>query len=191
MLELASWVESLIGEELDARSELVFDVESLDFDEFTRSMPQSAAFAQPEATAVALVGIGAEQQTPSQKSSAATSHRRGSFRKGWLVPVTATFAIASFVWWGRSRRPAAMPTTPIVAAHAALPAPLLVTAAAREPVLDAAVPALQSVPSVENPGPRKAAAKSAGPVRPKPVKDCDVPYVIDKNGVKRFKEACF
>jgi len=196
MLELASWVESLIGEELDARSELVFDVESLDFDEFTRSMPQSAAFAQPEATAVALVGIGADQHTPSQKSLAATNHRRGPFRKGWLVPVTATFAIASFILWGRSRRAPPLPTTPVAAAHAALPAPLLVTAVAREPVLDAAVhaeavPALQSVSSVESPSPRKAAAKSAGPVRPKPVKDCDVPYVIDKNGVKRFKEACF
>jgi len=189
MLELASWVESLIGEELDARSELVFDVESLDFDEFTRSMPQSAAFARLEAT-----GNGAEEHTPSQKSLAATGHRRGPFRKGWLVPVTATFAIASFVLWGRSRRAPTLPTTPVAAAHAALPAPLLVTAAAREPVLDAAVhadavPALQSVSSVE--GPRKAAAKSASPVRPKPVKDCDVPYVIEKNGVKRFKEACF
>jgi len=138
MLELASWVESLIGEELDARSELVFDVESLDFDEFTRSMPQSAAFAQPEATAVALVGIGADQHTPSQKSLAATNHRRGPFRKGWLVPVTATFAIASFILWGRSRRAPPLPTTPVAAAHAALPAPLLVTAVAREPVLDAA-----------------------------------------------------
>lgn len=200
MLELASWVESLVGEELEARSELVFDVESLDFDEFTRSMPQSAAFTQPVGVGtVAALGAGMEDAPASQKSlTALTAHgRRAPSRKGWLVPMTAAVALVSFVLWQRTRRAPDTATAPVMAAHAALPAaPLMLTAPAQEPTLDAAVHAdppspPQSASTSEKPGLRKAAAKPTASVRAKPVKDCDVPYVIDKNGVKRFKEVCF
>jgi len=198
MLELASWVESLVGEELEARSELVFDVESLDFDEFTRSMPQSAALAQPTGVGPTAALGTTEDEPASQKSlSAVAAHRHGPSRKGWLVPVTAAFAIASFVLWARTRRAPETATAPVLAAHAALPAPPLTqTAAAQEPALDAAVhadpaPAVQSASTVEKASPRKAATKASASVRAKPAKDCDVPYVIDKNGVKRFKEVCF
>ncbi|HEX2670534.1 MAG TPA: serine/threonine-protein kinase, partial [Polyangiaceae bacterium] len=106
MLELASWVESLVGEELEARSELVFDVENLDFDEFTRSMPQAAALAQPTGVGPTAALGTIEDEPASQKSlSAVAAHRRGPSRKGWLVPVTAAaFALASFVLWQRTRR---------------------------------------------------------------------------------------
>jgi len=199
MLELASWVESLVGEELEARSELVFDVESLDFDDFTLSMPQSAAFAQPVGVGtVAALGAGMEDGPASQKSlTALTAHRRASSRKGWLVPVTAGFAIAALVVWARTRRTPETVTAPVMAAHAALPAaPLMPTALAQEPTLDAAVHAdppsrPQGASTSEKPGLRKAGTQASASVRSKPVKDCDVPYVIDKNGVKRFKEVCF
>ena len=205
MLELASWVESLVGEELEARSELVFDVENLDFDEFTRSMPQTSALSQPTGVGpTAALGSAIEDEPASQKSlSAVAAHRRGPSRKGWLVPATAAFALASFVLWERTRRAPETATAPVVAAHAALPAapPLMVSAPAQEPTLDAAVhadptpaaptPPLQSALPIEKPGLRKAATKPSASVRAKPVKDCDVPYVIDKNGVKRFKEVCF
>lgn len=196
MLELASWVESLVGEELEARSELVFDVESLDFHEFTRSMPQAAALVQPEGGV--LGGNAAEEGSASQKSLAAlAAHRRGPSRKGWFVPAVAVFALASFVVWGRTRRTPAPATAPVVEAHAALPAPpLLLPAPSQEPTMDAAVhsdpaPTTRSVSTVDGPSPRKAATKASASARAKPVKDCDVPFVIDKNGVKRFKEVCF
>ena len=204
MLELASWVESLVGEELEARSELVFDIENLDFDEFTRSMPQASALAQPTGVGPsAALGSVTEDGPTSQKSlSAVTAHRRGPSRKGWLVPVTAVFALASFVLWQRTRRAPETTAAPVMATHAALPVPpLLLTAPAPQPTLDTAVhadpthadppPPLQSASTIEKPGLRKAATKASASVRAKPVKDCDVPYVIDKNGVKRFKEVCF
>jgi hypothetical protein len=199
MLELASWVESLVGEELEARSELVFEVESLDFDEFTRSMPQAAALAQPMGVVpVAALGSALDEDPASQKSlSAVSAHRHGPSRKGWLVPVTAAFALASFVLWGRTRRAPETATAPVIAAHAALPAaPLMLPAPAQQPTLEAAVHAAPTPPPasaspIEKPGLRKAASKPSASARAKPVKDCDVPYVIDKNGVKRFKEVCF
>ena len=73
--------------------------------------------------------------------------------------------------------------------------PLLVTAAAREPLPNAslnsdAVPNADAAPtvptrsSVASPGPRKATSPAP---KPKPVRDCDVPYFFDKQGVKLTK----
>lgn len=200
MLELASWVEALVGEELDARSELVFDVESLDFDDFTRELPEAVALARNE-TARGTASGGPEDRPGASKAlEPSLDHRTGRLRKGWLVPVSVAVAVGFFVLWGRARR-APTAASPVVAAHAALPAPpLVVTAAARQPLPDVpdadvhadAAPAAQSVSSVGTPSPRKAAAKPApSSLKAKPVNDCTVPYFFDKNGVKRFKEACF
>lgn len=202
MLELASWVEALVGEELDARSELVFDVEGLDFDDFTRELPEAVALARNETAGVTTRG-GAEARVAAPKTlEASTDHRTGRLRKGWLVPVSVVVAVGFFVMWGRTRRaPPTASSSPVVAAHASLPAPpLLVTAAARESLPDVpdadvhvdAAPAVHGVSSVASQSPRKGAAKAApSSLKPKPVSDCTVPYFFDKNGVKRFKEACF
>jgi len=205
MLELASWVEAHVGEELDARSELVSDVESLRFDDFTRAMAQPRLPGQPEATGMTAVGAsGLEERAASPKpAGAAAAPHRGPLRSGWLLPVAVTMAIVGFVLWGRTR--AVPPTTvaPVVAAHAALPAvPLSVTAALRTELdasqpealhPDAATPGptAQSAPSAGSPISRRATVRVTASGRPKPASNCDVPYVIDKHGVKRFKEECF
>ncbi len=201
MLELASWVESLVGEELDARAELVFDVEALRFDDFTQAAALPLALGQLQATGVSVAGEGGpEGRAAWPNPASAADHRRGQFRKGWLLPVAVTVAIVLFVLWGRTQRAPTAAVAPVVAAHAALPAaPQSVNAAIRTPLnaspaearqADAA-PAVEGVSPVASPGPRKAAVRATPSPRPKPANDCDVPYVIDKNGVKRFKEACF
>jgi len=195
MLELASWVESIAGEELNARSELVSDVESLSFEDFTRALPATAAFDKP--AAAAMDGRLEDPSTPARFTTASGPPRSRGFRKGWLVPATVTVAVVLFVLWGRMRRANTPAMAKVVAAHAALPAaPMMVTAAAQERTLEAttpgaAAPALDSASALENKSPRKPAAKAAAPARGKAASDCDVPYAIDKNGVKRFKEACF
>ena len=202
MLELASWVEAHVGEELDARSELVFDVEGLRFDDFTRAMAQPLALGQPETTGMTAVGVGGlEDRAAAPKlSGVQADHRLGHFRKGWLLPVAVTVAIVFFVLWGRTHAATTAAMAPVVAAHAALPAaPLSVTAALRTeldasqpeaPHADAAVPG-QGASSASSPIPRRATVKATASARPRPASNCDVPYVIDKHGVKRFKEECF
>jgi serine/threonine-protein kinase len=194
MLELAGWVESLASEELSARSELVFDVEGLRFDDFTQAMPHPLTARESSVTRVtAPGGDEREGRTGSAKLSIVSAdHRRGAFRRGWLLPVAVTVAIACFVLWGRTRR--APPVAPAAAREVPSPAPLSVNVALQAP-LDVppanAAPATESVSAaVVSPSPRKAARTTAS-ARPKPAGNCDVPYTIDKNGVKRFKEACF
>jgi serine/threonine-protein kinase len=204
MLELASWVESRVGQELNARSELVSDVESLSFDDFTRALPSASALAPPEPSRAPPVADARleEPATPGKIATLSGEHRTTRLRKGWLVPVTVTIAVVSFVLWGRTRRGPATAMTPAVAAHAALPAaPFLLNASAQGPVQEAtthgdAGPRLEPASAVhsaasESPGPHKPAAKTTASARAKPASDCDVPYAIDKNGVKRFKEVCF
>jgi serine/threonine-protein kinase len=201
MLELASWVESLAGDELSARSELVLDVEALRFDEFTRAMAQPLALGQSEKTSMIAASVAgpAERAASHAFSDVPADHRHGQFRKGWLLPIAVTVAIVFFVLWGRTRGAPTATVAPVVAAHAALPAePLSVNAALRTQLdasqealhVDAAL-AVEGAASVTNPGPRKATVRATASARPKPASNCDVPYAIDKNGVKRFKEACF
>ncbi|HET7544321.1 MAG TPA: protein kinase [Polyangiaceae bacterium] len=198
MLELATWVESLVGDELGARADLVSDVESLSFDEFTRALPQSSALGLPEPRNAPLQANERldEQATPAQLYRAFSEHRRGRFGKGWLVPVTVTIAVIVLLSWGRARRAPPIAMAPVVAAHAALPAePVTADATVPGPALSTsarpdAASAAQSAP-LESPKQHKPAAKAAASVRVKPANDCDVPYEIDQNGVKRFKEACF
>jgi len=187
-LELASWVESLAGEELSTRSELVFDVESLRFDEFTQALPTPLTAGQSNALRVTAKGGNEES---AKHSVGLAGQGRSRFRQGWVLPIVVTVAIAFFIFWGRTRQ---APTVAPAVAHEASPlSPLSVNAAVRAqpdpPRLDA-TPPTEAVSSVVSPSPRKA-ARAAASVRAKPASNCDVPYAIDKNGVKRFKEACF
>ena len=194
MLELASWVESLAGEELAARSELVLDVESLRFEEFTQALPHPLGHSASGAPV-----LGDEPQDADRGSGkasiAASDERVARLRKGWLVPVAVTVALALFVFWGRTR-PAPTPAPPVAhepksdrqlpvnaALNAALPAQL------GAPPAEAA-PSVEVTASVRSPAPQRV-VKPVPSARPKSVTDCDVPFVIDKQGVKRFKEACF
>ena len=202
MLELASWVESHVGEELDARSELVFDVESLRFDDFTRSMAQPLAAGQLETTGMTAVGVGGLEDRVAlpKRSGAQADHRLGQFRRGWLLPVVVTVAIVFFVLWGRTHAAPTVAVAPAIDAHAALPAAPLSVNAATQTQQDVAPPdtlhadaaaAVEGVSSIASEKPRKASVRATVSARPRPARNCDVPYAIDKNGVKRFKEECF
>jgi len=198
-LELASWVESLAGDELRARAELVLDVEGLCFDDFTQSLPRMSAPGHSSETCVTEAGDDAlDGNVGSAKVSADLGeNRRSHIGKGWLLPVTVMVAIAfSFVLWGKTHH---TPTTVAramapAAALEALPLALLSGNTAPRSPLDAprpeAVLPIEGVSTVASPRPRKAARAPAS-ARPNHASNCDVPYAIDTNGVKRFKEACF
>ena len=193
-LELASWVESLVGEELSARAELLLEVEGLSFADFTSAMPHPLSPSEAEAPRLRAPGADTPIRPTGSVNGSAGSEDAGRrlLRKGWLVPVLVAVAAAFFVLWGRTR--GTPPETAPAISRQALPlTPLSVNASLRTD-LGAAQPeppaATEAVSAVVSAAPRKNARTSAS-ARPKPVSNCDVPYVIDSNGVKRFKEACF
>lgn len=203
MLEVAAWFESCAGPELSARAELVLDVEGLSFDDFTRAVrhPLIAAAAAPPAEE-RPAGGSIESAAPAASSAAlsavngAAKPRRGKGYLLLLLPLLALGCFASFLVWDRVHRPAPHAETgPTVVG---LPAPPKTSMAA--PV--APPLATQSEPLIERVEPPPPKPSHVAPVKnsvaaPKispsvRLKDpCEVPYTIDKNGVKRFKEACF
>jgi serine/threonine-protein kinase len=193
-LELASWVESLVGEELSARAELLLEVEGLCFADFTSAMPHPLSSSAAQAPRLRAPGADAPERPSGSVNLSAGSEDAGRrlLRKGWLVPVLVAIAAAFFVLWGRTR--ATPPeTAPAISRQALALTPLSVNASVRTE-LGAAQPEppapTEPVSSVVSAAPRKNARISAS-ARPKAASNCDVPYVIDSNGVKRFKEACF
>jgi eukaryotic-like serine/threonine-protein kinase len=190
MLELAAWVESRVGAELAARAELVADVETLSFDDFTRAVRHPLA---PHAPSPLETPAPSEMLAEDRIAPAAPKSGR-RLRKLWILPVLACALLGVFALWARAQRSAPPRSTgPTVVA---LPAPPVTVTVAPEPEL---------APLVEEPAkpPESAALEpSRAPVRPTPKAapsvqkapiqgECDIPYTVDKNGVKRFKEACF
>jgi eukaryotic-like serine/threonine-protein kinase len=193
MLEVSAWVESHAGAELAARAELVLDVEALSFDDFTRaarhplSVPPRISETAPQ-----------DSVDPAALSVPATSLARS--RKVWVTASLAfCLALASLGVWARSPRPAASSATgPTLVV---LPAESKTTVAAAERA-ELILPVLPPEPPVSEPptppvaasavaASARAAAKPTPSARSTAAGPCDVPYTVDKRGVKRFKEACF
>ena len=177
MLEVAAWVESCAGAELSARAELVLDIEGLSFDDFTRAVRHPPL-------------VPAAQPTTPEEGVAPAAPAKSRWRKGFLLPLLALVGVASFLLWARAHRALPDRERPTVVG---LPSPAPTRAAstqarASEPSVepDPPAPPPSLVAPVKNTvtAPKiSASARLKGP--------CDVPYTIDKNGVKRFKEACF
>ncbi len=243
MLEVSAWVQSRVGAELTARAEVVADVETLSFDDFTR------AVRHPLRTDV-LPPVEAPQDSvdAAALSVADVPPRKGRFRKVWLVPAVGCALAALLVLWARAPTPLRSSGGPTVVALPASPASPTPKAATSQPpsvtVADApskpldllpaspelatpgtlpapakaapaALPVTAKPPLQARPGTAKAVplavpptASAAPPARaataqatpnptpvarpaPPPRSGCEVPYTTDKNGVKRFKEACF
>jgi eukaryotic-like serine/threonine-protein kinase len=193
MLELSRWVESLAGDALDARAELVHDVEALRFDDFTQALPYDLLSAEAGTSRVAKADERAKDSVePAALSLPSVNGGGRALRKGWLV-AAGTFAIGIglFALWGLVLR------APVSASVAGQPAATL----APQAVHATTQPALTVEDAGETlPTSKLSAAGSAAPTlhgkpissaRPKPASNCDVPYTKDKNGVKRFKEECF
>jgi eukaryotic-like serine/threonine-protein kinase len=141
MLELSAWVESRVGAELAARAELVVEVETLSFDDFTRAVrhPLAGDAAAP-VEAAALAGVG--QAAASVSADAHVKHRS---RKLWISSALACVLVALLVLWARAQQPdraqsapptvVALPTpaTPVSANAAPQLAPLLLRSPRRRP----------------------------------------------------------
>lgn len=207
MLELSSWVEARVGEELSARAELVLDVEALSFDDFTRSarhplsprpMPEPVLVHSAAAAPMPVQ----ESLEPSSLSVRESSAPKSRWKKGVILPAIAVAAGALFLGWSRLHRPVPVQAAsgPTLVALPALPKATELTAqtqiapAEPTPVLaETSKPsAPRRAPSVaKSAAPALAPAPSARPVAKPAPGPCDVPYTVDKHGVKRFKEACF
>lgn len=182
MLEVAAWVESCAGPELAARAELVLDIEGLSFDDFTRAVRHPSLASASSPTTPGDAGV-----EPIAVSGAPAKSR---WRKGYWLPLLALVGVASFLFWARSHRSAAAggvgPT--VVGLPSPPQAPTVVTPPLRSEVEEERAPPaappspVAPIKSVSTPKIPSAARLKGG---------CEVPYTIDKNGVKRFKEACF
>lgn len=198
MLELAAWVEARAGEELSARAELVLDVEALRFDDFTRGH----GFAAPTPAPVVAQPVEAaphESVEPSSLSVREPSPRKSRLKKGLILPAVALLFGAVFLVWSRAHVVTPEPSA-AGPSLVALPSPPKAVELAVQTQI--AAPALEPPAAVEvteplaprRPAPSKPSAPppSARAVVTKPAPGpCDVPYTVDKHGVKRFKEACF
>jgi len=88
---------------------------------------------------------------------------------------------------------AARPEVPVEATPPPAPAPVPAPPAATpEPTSEPAVPAPKPAPAPEKPPPTPqiSAAPAAPKAAPKPAGDCNPPWVIDANGIKKFKRHC-
>jgi eukaryotic-like serine/threonine-protein kinase len=203
MLELSAWVEARAGADLAARAELVLDVEALSFDDFTRAARNPLA--APLAPAPLIDASAQEGVEPSALSVAEPAPAKSRFRKGWLLPALACVCGALFLLWTRSHQQTAAPARSAGPTLVAIPAPArtaeltvhtgVAAPVAEPPKLTESSPAIAAVaPAPPRVASAKAVASTSVPAlhgkaaAPGP---CDVPYVIDKHGVKRFKEACF
>jgi eukaryotic-like serine/threonine-protein kinase len=192
MLELSSWVESRVGAELSARAEQVLDVESLSFDDFTRSArhPLSPPVIV-ETVVVPRPDAVQELVEPSALSVREPAAGKSRWKTGLILPALAFVCGASFLLWTRSHRaPAPVASGPTLVA---LPAPAKTVELAAQTQITA--PSLEPTPVVSGIARRSAAAlkpQTSASARPAKVAGpCDVPFTVDKHGVKRFKEACF
>jgi serine/threonine-protein kinase len=187
MLEVAAWVESCAGPELAARAELVLDVEGLSFDDFTRAVRHPLL-----AAAAPLPNLPPQDSLHPAALPAPPGVTKPRFRKRYLLPLLALAAVVPLLLWARAHRSA--PSAHAGPTVVGLPAPPRTSTAATQ-----AQPSERLAAPVE-PAPRRpslvaplrssaAAPRISASVRRKD--PCDVPYTIDKNGVKRFKEACF
>jgi len=202
MLEVAKWVEARAGAELSARAELLSEVESLRFDDFTQAMSQRSGRAQIQVFA-AMDGDVSKDSVGPAEVSIALAHRRGPWRKGWFVPVVALLALAILFVWVRAqpRNLAPAAAAPMVNGAAPAPAPVVQAESAQHSSLAAGDATLPGLDAGERAPPESAASEHTPPgsvkaasspsTRSRAPAFCDVPYVIDKSGVKRFKEACF
>jgi len=202
MLEVARWVEARASAELAARAKLLSEVESLRFDDFTLAMPQPFGAAQAPVFTPIDADVSKDSVGPAELSIA-PAHRRASWRKGWFVPVAALLAVAILFVWVRAQPHTLAPVAaaPPVNAAAAAPARVVQAESAQHSPLAAGDATLQGLDAEERPATERTASEHAPPAsvraasststRSRAPAFCDVPYVIDKSGVKRFKEACF
>ena len=201
MLEVSAWLESRAGAELAARAELVLDVEALSFDDFTRAARHPLSAEPPLIIEAARQAEAAPQDSVDAAALSVPATSPARSRKVWVAAALACVALASLGVWARSRRPAAGSATgPTVVAlpakskttvAAAKPAePILPVLPPEPPVVASGLPEPPAV-SVRATSSPRAAAKPTPSARSMAAGPCDVPYTVDKHGVKRFKEACF
>lgn len=177
MLELSGWVATRAAEELGTRADLVLEVEGLSFDDFTRAMPH------PVPTKVEPPPV--EEPSASSVEPAALSVRLSPSRRHWVwaIPLALLLGSGTGLLLLRVMNPQPAP-------QGVVSAPGVVHAAA-EPVLAPPEPPAAALSLVEPAGPvALKIVKPAASVN-KTKAGCEVPYTIDKSGVKRFKEACF
>jgi eukaryotic-like serine/threonine-protein kinase len=195
-LKVADWVDSMFGPSLAERAAVVSRIEQL------KELPQTGPSSRPprvlvsadEPTAVeyrsaADASDGPAESTGTSEAFAELARKRKQNARLALVAI-ALLVLVLVLLFGRSPEPAplATPTQPSAASSLASSPTVtdLPSAAAAASAASSAAPALPSAPA--------SAPARALPPRAKPrVKDrenCDPPYTIDEDGVRRYKMEC-
>jgi serine/threonine-protein kinase len=217
MLEVGAWVEQLSGAELKRRADRVADVEATSCEDLTKALPRGAllGLAGPLPDGAPASGREPVKDSvgPTEVSIAVPfENERRAKRFRVAVLIAAALGAVSTIVVLQTRAVDEQP--PIVQGLGPLPVAAAAPAAAVlnvEPVASlpaAAAPAgsgqheapraaraaARSVPPEDEPAqkdPRAPEASGKSPAPRSKSANCDVPYTINKQGVKRFKLECF
>jgi eukaryotic-like serine/threonine-protein kinase len=208
-IQVGAWVEAICGSSLRARAERLSEIERLSIADITLPGSRSnseALVRPPDSTDLSLVPPGRED------SGFGAGSRPRSGRRRWVLASmafasAAVGGLSAFTWKGGTAEdepvvvndPSVPDQPPLVTVRAAAPPssakPAPTPAASSEP-LGAGAP--EPPPPARRPArPERRSARDRAPddiaARPqsKPGSPCEVPYVIDAHGVKRFKPECF
>jgi|RhiMethySRZTD1v2_1073278.scaffolds.fasta_scaffold149528_2 eukaryotic-like serine/threonine-protein kinase len=195
-IRLGAWVEATCGSGLRARAERLAEIESLSVSELTRPGKNPSRAASPSVP-------------PAPDPAHEPKPNRAKKRFLWVTLIGLTTAIAALAAQSSyDRRTPEVHAASVVAAARPVPDPAL--GIAPQPIAE--VEPLQPIgepKSAEQP--KQPALKPRAPRQPrlvhapkpiaapapveepeaKPRAACEVPYVIDAQGVKRFKPECF
>jgi eukaryotic-like serine/threonine-protein kinase len=208
-IRVGAWVETICGSILRARAERLGEIERLSIANVTSSHRSSSSEPlprPPDATDLSLVPPGRED------AGIGTGSRPRRRRRRWVLVSMAVASatvggLAAFSWKGGSHEeepivvndPSVPDQPPLVTVRAAAPP----DSAAPKPAPLASSPAPSATVSQPLAGPRregsperrspreKAGGEATARPAAKPRSPCEVPYVIDARGVKRFKPECF
>ena len=197
-LEVRAWVTELAGPALRERAERLAALEALSGDELPKARPVNAP--SPERAAA----LSAGEITPSAVSLPLQG-RMGSRGQAALLFAAIALAVlvASGVFMAGKQLSASAAPRPSLAASAAAQLPSSESPAGNPilAVVHAAVPAeapssaaqsVDAAPPHTRAAPATAAIAAHHPRAAAPAQaSCEVPFVIDASGVKRFKPECF
>jgi serine/threonine-protein kinase len=194
-LKVAEWVDSMLGPALAERAEIVSRIEQL------KELPQGGLSSRPprvlvsaeEPTAVEYrsatdASDGSVEPTGTSEAFVELARKRKQNARLALVAI-ALLVLVLVLLFGRSPEPLSVRAPTVPSAVPSLASPSVVVERPAPAPASAAPSAESALPSATAATPVRAA-----PPRPKPrVKDrenCDPPYTIDEEGVRRYKMEC-
>jgi serine/threonine-protein kinase len=196
--EVSAWLHGLAGDQLKARAEFLKELQrAAESGSSTQARPQFRERQRLDSQPLRALESASARQVSWESTGGDTSVVRPR-KHGALIWSLAAFGLVlGLVWlWPAGEAPpasTAQPAAPASQAPAAqpLPAPEPASNGASGVVLLGDAAAAQPSDPARADGVHKATGAARGPAsKPKSARDCREPYVIDAQGVKRWKREC-